>query len=106
MNIQALKELRRVLAARSDEEVHMKSFEHGDGRRCALGWCSVDPWFREHTNISQLFGYSWFDFADIGAIFGFSHSQVDQVFFSLSASRTEILAVVDGMLRRECLGEN
>jgi hypothetical protein len=57
VNIEALKQLRRVVIAAPDDRFDMSAY----GKRtkcgtvcCAAGWAALDPWFQANTTIGQV----------------------------------------------------
>ena len=59
-NIEALRQLRRVVENAPDELFSMRFIveEATCGTvRCALGWCLVDPWFVAHTPLGDFRGF-------------------------------------------------
>jgi hypothetical protein len=57
MNIEALRQLRRVVSEAPEELFRMSAVtkETTCGTaHCAFGWASVDPWFLANTNIASL----------------------------------------------------
>lgn len=58
MNIEALKQLRRVVEAAPDDRFHMRRWSEKapcGTAYCAAGWAAIDPWFRENTGIGDIF---------------------------------------------------
>jgi hypothetical protein len=56
-NYEALHQLRRVVSAAPEELFHMRACVERAAcgtARCAFGWCIVDPWFRENTEVGQI----------------------------------------------------
>jgi hypothetical protein len=58
-NVERLKQLRRVVEQAPEHRFHMNHWcdtNAGCGTAyCAAGWAALDPWFRENTEIEQIF---------------------------------------------------
>lgn len=56
-NIEALKQLRRVVQNAPDDLFHMRAVVENAScgtARCAFGWALVDPWFQQNTEILDV----------------------------------------------------
>lgn len=59
-NLEALRQLRRVVEAAPDDRWNMCNWSSaappGCGTaHCAVGWAAIDPWFRANTRIGEIF---------------------------------------------------
>ncbi len=58
MNVQRLQQLRRVVLEAPEDRWDMRTFyrktECGTAH-CMGGWCAIDPWFRENTEVREIF---------------------------------------------------
>lgn len=60
-NIEALRQLRRVIEAAPEDRLHMRAWSENaecGTAYCAAGWAAIDPWFQQHTSILETFRVS------------------------------------------------
>lgn len=54
LNIEALRQLRRVVENAAEEQLDMASYQSECGTtRCVAGHAAFDPWYRQNTNIND-----------------------------------------------------
>lgn len=124
IGFEKLRQLRRVIEAVPDDRLHMRTFcEEGEcgTAYCAAGWAAVDPWFRENTDIGDIFGvdsdgtlfvicgYSCV-FSDLADLFGLTRTDADRLFGAdlepdvtapHAVNKTEVLNNIDLLLAGE-----
>lgn len=92
-NIEALKQLRRVVENAPDDLLHMRAITEESScgtAHCALGWAEVDPWFQD--NLPRIKGEEeYFDWAE--RIFGLSGANANKLFAGNASHSTPAHAI-------------
>jgi hypothetical protein len=121
-NLEALRQLRRVVEAAPDKLFRMRSVVEPTPcgtARCALGWCLVDPWFLANTPLGRfadwksrymrddegrggpadvLYETFGLDRGDAGVLFGVT---LTASFSAGAVAKAEVLANIDRVLAGE-----
>jgi hypothetical protein len=112
-NIEALQQLRRVVENAPNELFHMRTLVEQapcGTARCAFGWCLIDPWFLENTEIettvTTISNRILMDFYKAAEIFDISDDDAHKLFGAgisyrygpHSVSKEEVLNNIDNLL--------
>jgi hypothetical protein len=118
-NLECLRQLRRVVEAAPEDRFEMTIFSVSGKcgtAYCAAGWAAIDPWFREHTELGQVFRMcedgtlNWGRNLELtpvlGRAFGLEEWDVDRLFGMFvnwvgEVTRQHVLANIDRLLAGE-----
>lgn len=116
-NIEALKQLRRVVSDAPDDLFHMRAVTEQSKcgtARCAAGWAIIDPWFQKNTRINEAMPADWSNEGLSGAniieqVFGLDEGNSERL-FAMSAgcnldahdiTKIEVIANIDRLIAGE-----
>lgn len=110
-NIEALRQLRRVVENAAEEQFDMGSYQNECGTtRCAAGHAAFDPWHQQNTRINEVLpiidtphgkelecGLGIFE--GLEEIYGIDESDAGRLFYPDSTlSRAEVIASIDSII--------